>query len=149
MNDNRLQTIESGAFSNLPSLNKIDLSENPFICDCNLAWFIKWIEDNKSKILNSAKVKCALPIDLAEVSLRKVDPEQLVCAEDVQFPGSVFVGQDSLRKISKKGSRILSLKPDESQVVFEGDPFKVTCEVETTDPKEKVKRNIQTNLSFI
>lgn len=142
LNDNRLQTIESGAFSNLPSLSKVDLSENPFICDCNLAWFIQWIEDNKAKILNSAKVKCALPIDLAEVSLRKVDPQQLVCAEDVQFPGSHLVGQDNLQKISTKGSRILGLKPEESQVVFEGDPFKATCHVETSDPKEKVQIRI-------
>jgi Leucine-rich repeat (LRR) protein len=38
LNDNRLQTIENGSLDELTGLNKLELSDNSFVCNCSLTW---------------------------------------------------------------------------------------------------------------
>ncbi len=132
LNDNRIQTIESGAFDHLGSLSRLEMSDNPFICDCNLAWLVEWLEVHSGRVAlaNGAKTRCALPIALADVPLRKADPDSMVCGDGsgsasapALWPGGELV--DSPLAIR--------LRPKEDQVVFEGDSSSLTCSVEVRD----------------
>nr|AIZ97750.1 toll-like receptor 13 [Cyclina sinensis] len=58
----------------LNSLDSLDLSHNPFICDCDLEWFITWLKSTKT-----AKVEyypqnyvCAYPANMAGTKLTDV-----------------------------------------------------------------------------
>ncbi|KAL4216357.1 hypothetical protein ACF0H5_024084 [Mactra antiquata] len=107
LNSNYFETISPGVFSEkskiktlLLNLNKIghvsskslpiaflnnlthfDLSENPFICDCDLAWFIDWLKTvNKSRLRYYPKgYKCAFPSKWANKRLDEVHFSYLEC----------------------------------------------------------------------
>lgn len=118
LSDNRIKNMASGSLDHMPNLVKLDMADNAFICDCSLAWFPEWIQ-NKPKVLgNVARTKCALPVNLADVPLKKVGPNDMVCdgSTNVAIPKVTF-------------SR-LQLTPSEPQVVFEGDTLKLVCTAE-------------------
>ena len=61
---NQLTSIHEDSFTeaiwNNPDL-RIDVSFNPFACDCDLEWFITWARTNKRKIINYAGSQCDSP----------------------------------------------------------------------------------------
>ena len=48
---------ESGAFDDLRKLERLEISGNPFMCDCNLAWFLRWLEARESMLSNALKTR--------------------------------------------------------------------------------------------
>ena len=57
LSENRIQTLESGAFDDLRKLERLEISGNPFMCDCNLAWFLRWLEARESMLSNALKTR--------------------------------------------------------------------------------------------
>ncbi|XP_070209266.1 toll-like receptor 13 [Littorina saxatilis] len=55
MNDNQLTTVKETAFTkaNHEKLRFVDLSGNPFFCDCDLRWFSDWLRSNKTLFKHS------------------------------------------------------------------------------------------------
>ncbi|XP_045157685.2 toll-like receptor 2 [Mercenaria mercenaria] len=50
----------------LNSLEVVDLSVNPFVCDCELQWFISWFQSNHhTRISNPNRYTCSSPSKLA------------------------------------------------------------------------------------
>ena len=79
-NDNRIQSLEEGSLDHLVSLAKLELADNTFVCNCSLTWLVKWIETRPNILANAANTKCALPIELADFPLKKLDPTLMSCS---------------------------------------------------------------------
>ncbi|NWX91633.1 PKD1 protein, partial [Nothoprocta pentlandii] len=69
---NKISTLEDGIFDNLFNLSEINLSLNPFICDCKLSWLPRWVEDRRVKVLQASDTRCAHPTEVANLSLFNV-----------------------------------------------------------------------------
>ena len=138
LNDNQIQTIEEGSFNDLKVLKRLELSDNSLVCDCSLSWFIKWMDTNSNLFGNSLKLKCALPIKLADVHLRKIDPEDLKCntnklrnnliRENGQLRKNLEVGRTNGNVKTQVG--MLEILPIHQQTVFGGDSLKLTCKAQ-------------------
>ncbi|PVD39143.1 hypothetical protein C0Q70_01771 [Pomacea canaliculata] len=63
MNKNRLSVVSQNAFGNKTRsrLKTIDLSDNPYICSCELAWFQQWFISNPKQFgdYNHAGYQCS------------------------------------------------------------------------------------------
>uniref|UniRef100_A0A3B4AYP7 TIR domain-containing protein n=1 Tax=Periophthalmus magnuspinnatus TaxID=409849 RepID=A0A3B4AYP7_9GOBI len=60
--NNDLAVINETVFEALPSLKYLDLSGNPFVCDCSNAWFINWTIRNKQvQVVNAYQYRCSSP----------------------------------------------------------------------------------------
>ncbi|NXL82188.1 PKD1 protein, partial [Leptocoma aspasia] len=69
---NQISTLEDGIFDNLFNLSEINLSWNPFVCDCKLSWLPRWVEDRKVRVLEASDTRCAHPPEVANLSLFEV-----------------------------------------------------------------------------
>ena len=108
LNGNNLTTLEEDSFLPLKALEKVDLSDNPIVCDCKIAWLVEWSQVH-SKIQNSAKTKCAMPIEKANVPIFKFAKSELECNNIIISHSEVF------------------LSPSNDQVVFQGDEMSFHC----------------------
>ncbi|XP_012248324.1 adhesion G protein-coupled receptor A3 isoform X2 [Bombus impatiens] len=94
-----------GTFYGLKSLKQLDLSNNPWRCDCELYWFSNWIHNSSIK-LNPAP-KCVSPINIKGEFVKK-----LKYSENIQcqwLPPTI------------------ELRPVNNQVVFAGDSITLKC----------------------
>ncbi|NXF01300.1 PKD1 protein, partial [Smithornis capensis] len=76
---NQISTLEDGIFDNLFNLSEINLSWNPFVCDCKLSWLPRWVEDRKVRVLEASDTRCAHPPELANLSLFEVPFPNATC----------------------------------------------------------------------
>ena len=143
LNDNQIQTLEEGSFEDVITLGKLELSDNSLVCDCSLSWFIIWTDTRPNLIANPSKLKCALPIKLADAHLRKIKHEDMRCSDQ---------GNDERvnLKHKEKGQRkdnfdngrtndvvdnqigMLEILPGHHQTVFGGDSLKLSCKAQLT-----------------
>ena len=130
--DNRLSSVEVDTLRDLENLVKIDISENPFICDCRLKPFLEWLDSMPNALSNPARTKCALPIAMADVPLKKLDANSLTCGNEGQKSASNSGSSQGQKRMLNSGS-FSRLKPSDDQVVFEGDSLEAFCEYEKFD----------------
>ena len=80
----QIVTVPSWLLSNSSnsSLQTLDLSNNPFHCDCDLVPFTKWILTKKVTWLLKTKYTCATPESLTGVTITSID---LDCSSHVGF----------------------------------------------------------------
>uniref|UniRef100_A0AC34FEV5 Slit n=1 Tax=Panagrolaimus sp. ES5 TaxID=591445 RepID=A0AC34FEV5_9BILA len=74
---NKIKSIENGTFDSLKSVRALHLSENPYICDCNLAWLAEFL--GKKQLLDTSGVKCAAPKRMIGIHFATADPEKFKC----------------------------------------------------------------------
>ena len=140
LNDNQIQTLVEGSFDSLISLEKLELSDNTLVCNCSLAWFVKWIEDRPSLLANPSKLKCALPIKLADKHIRKIVPEDMRCDQIEGGGGGSVNNRDHGERRNGLHGRsnnavnnqfgMLEILPSHHQVAFGGDNLKLSCKAE-------------------
>ena len=71
---NQLASINHSIIQSLPGLRLLDMRGNTFTCDCSMAWFIKWVEeDDLTEVLAANTYECNSPPNLIETKLLKLD----------------------------------------------------------------------------
>ena len=88
---------------------QLDLSDNPLLCDCHIAWLKKWSEASH-KLSNSAKTRCVQPQSLNNLPIAKVALKEFQCGG-----------------IKDDANTQVFLSPSNDQVVFEGDELSFHC----------------------
>ncbi|XP_067400518.1 platelet glycoprotein IX [Emydura macquarii macquarii] len=59
LQNNSLTTVRTGAFDSLQRLEEVNVSDNPWNCDCRILYLKLWLEDMSESSL--ANVICATP----------------------------------------------------------------------------------------
>ena len=85
---NKIVSVNVASFSHLPSLRQLDLSLNPFACNCDLMWFLEYVHSNNIFIFyigNPSKYICASPKSLHGVPVLRsgVSPADCVSHTDI------------------------------------------------------------------
>ncbi|CAB3409074.1 unnamed protein product [Caenorhabditis bovis] len=106
--NNQLRVIPNRAFERFPSLEELDLTENPIatihpnafeplqlkslimnsssiLCDCQISWFATWIyklQLDRQKII----AKCSFPLPLQGLDVISIDSANLTCLDDSPRP---------------------------------------------------------------
>ncbi|CAH1961224.1 unnamed protein product [Acanthoscelides obtectus] len=114
LNQNQIATIVYGTFDPLVNFKQVDISQNPLICDCGLLWLLDWSQKKSVKLLSNPK--CNSPAAFRGQLLRKLK-----------------IGDDILCKSPAENGDlpIVDLRPDNDQVVFEGDTLTLQCHAPT------------------
>lgn len=73
LHDNRLSILPQNAFIDLANLTHISLGSNELYCDCNMAWFSKWI---KARFVEPGIAKCDGPLELKNQLLLTATQQQ-------------------------------------------------------------------------
>uniref|UniRef100_A0A7E4ZYZ5 Glycosyltransferase family 92 protein n=1 Tax=Panagrellus redivivus TaxID=6233 RepID=A0A7E4ZYZ5_PANRE len=74
---NKIRSIENGTFDSLKSIKALHLSENPYICDCNMAWMAEFL--SQRQLLDNSGVKCAAPKRMIDMPLSRANSEMFKC----------------------------------------------------------------------
>lgn len=80
ISENNITSIEMESFEKLTMLKSLILSTNNLVCDCNLLWFYKWLQ-NYPTFYELVNVSCAYPATLHGRSLPSLDPDNFTCNE--------------------------------------------------------------------
>ena len=80
LNMNSIQTVHNYTFSKLISLKSIDLSHNPWSCDCGLYWFKNTFTHNPNiTVINYKNYTCDSPYQLKDVPVRNISLKYSDC----------------------------------------------------------------------
>lgn len=77
---NKIAAIPKLSITRLAPSVKLNLSDNPFACWCDLIWFRRWITSNNitdSKLPGLESYKCRSPLAMANKPLLDFDPESI------------------------------------------------------------------------
>ncbi|XP_041934794.1 toll-like receptor 6 [Alosa sapidissima] len=75
---NSISTFKLETFRGLPKLEKLNGANNPFVCDCNLYWFVR--DFNKTLLVDwPAAYNCYSPTHLSGTLLKDFHPSQVAC----------------------------------------------------------------------
>ncbi|XP_051790089.1 polycystin-1 isoform X2 [Erpetoichthys calabaricus] len=77
LSNNQISTL--GVCSNLFNLSEINLSFNPFVCECQLLRFVSWIAENRVTVHQAESTQCATPADVQGVHLLNVSLSRIMC----------------------------------------------------------------------
>uniref|UniRef100_A0A1I7YNA8 Slit homolog 2 protein-like n=1 Tax=Steinernema glaseri TaxID=37863 RepID=A0A1I7YNA8_9BILA len=73
---NELSSLPESAFGDLTNITHIALGSNSLYCDCNMAWFSKWI---KTRFVEPGISRCELPIEMKNQLLLTASQRQFSC----------------------------------------------------------------------
>ncbi|XP_072932477.1 adhesion G protein-coupled receptor A3 [Epargyreus clarus] len=108
LSQNHISVLATGTFDYLVGLKQLDITQNPLICDCELLWVGDWARNTSVKLVGNPK--CAFPENMVNNTIKK-----LKIYLDLPACGSVLP------------SNTLMVRPENGQVVFEGDTLRLTC----------------------
>ncbi|XP_076127485.1 toll-like receptor 1 [Alosa pseudoharengus] len=79
-----ISTFKLETFRGLPKLKKLNGANNPFVCDCNLYWFVR--DFNKTLLVDwPAAYNCYSPTHLSGTLLKDFHPSQVACDPPFMF----------------------------------------------------------------
>ncbi|KAI4457821.1 slit [Holotrichia oblita] len=79
LNNNKITCVMPGSFDHLGSLHTLNLVQNPFICNCHLAWFSEWL---KAKGLSGSAPRCAAPNRVRDILIKELPQPEFKCTND-------------------------------------------------------------------
>ena len=78
---NKITAVPEQSIISLAPEVKLNLSDNPFTCWCDLIWFRNWITDHNitdTKLPGLKSYKCSSPLAMANKPLLDFDPESII-----------------------------------------------------------------------
>nr|XP_006004455.1 PREDICTED: platelet glycoprotein Ib beta chain-like [Latimeria chalumnae] len=94
LQDNLLKAVTPGRFDNLWSLKKINLSNNPWNCDCNILYFKTWLEDQTAFQVG---VTCLSPASLSMKPIAQLTANDfLTCSKHRTKSCYYFITEDCI-----------------------------------------------------
>lgn len=103
ISNNQLTYFPSEIIEPLENLERLKLSGNPLVCDCNLSSLLIRATARNIKLQGA----CSEPTRLKDRPLNRLAPEELTCPPEDSF--------------------VIEIRPNTNQIVFEGDPLKLSC----------------------
>ena len=85
---NQIVSVNVASFSHLTSLRQLDLSFNPFACNCDLMWFIEYVQMNNIFVINigsASSYTCASPESLHGVPVLSAGLSPADCVTHADF----------------------------------------------------------------
>ncbi|KAJ8952957.1 hypothetical protein NQ318_006574 [Aromia moschata] len=76
LNNNQITCVMPGSFDFLQALHTLNLVQNPFMCNCHLAWFSEWL---KNRGLSGSSPKCAGPNRVKDVLIKELPKTEFKC----------------------------------------------------------------------
>ena len=72
LHDNKLTSLPQGIFDSLRNLNHLDLSNNPWECDCSITWLEVWLDSLPANFVldNADTTSCSSPQDVQGTRLQ-------------------------------------------------------------------------------
>lgn len=77
---NRIATVTEGELTTLPDRTRLNLTANPFACDCDLIWFGRWIAKHNAsdgRLVDLNTYKCNSPDAMAGKPLVQFNPDDI------------------------------------------------------------------------
>ncbi|TMS36256.1 hypothetical protein L596_003465 [Steinernema carpocapsae] len=90
---NDLSSLPESAFADLTNITHIALGSNSLYCDCNMAWFSKWI---KTRFVEPGIARCELPVGIKNQLLLTANQKQFSC--DGVVPMNILAKCDACLK---------------------------------------------------
>ncbi|XP_053712172.1 polycystin-1-like [Synchiropus splendidus] len=92
LSNNLITTIEERICDDLCNLTQIDLSSNPFVCDCKLFRLVSWLQEKGVRVQHPDAMLCNKPLELRHqpllnVSMRTCGLNYAGCLEDSSSGG--------------------------------------------------------------
>ncbi|XP_053324597.1 platelet glycoprotein IX [Spea bombifrons] len=78
---NSLTTIPAGVFDHLRNLEEVDVSRNPWTCDCSVLYVKSWLEAQNT-VRHFGDVRCATPAAVSQVPFQNLSGNELQRCED-------------------------------------------------------------------
>uniref|UniRef100_A0A8C7URA8 Adhesion G protein-coupled receptor A3 n=1 Tax=Oncorhynchus mykiss TaxID=8022 RepID=A0A8C7URA8_ONCMY len=106
LSGNMFSSLAQGTFDSLVSLKTLEFQTPYLLCDCNLLWLLRWINDNNVGVKDTS---CSYPRSLQGQLLTSTKPELFTCDAPLELPS-------------------FQLTPSQHQVVFQGDSLPFQCQ---------------------
>ncbi|KAG8430973.1 hypothetical protein GDO86_019630 [Hymenochirus boettgeri] len=68
LHNNSLRSLSTGSLDHLMHLEEIDMSHNPWFCDCNIRYLRNWL-GSQDRVRNTHNVRCAAPESVSQIPL--------------------------------------------------------------------------------
>jgi len=108
LSNNLLQTFSKNIIAGLTNLERVKFNGNPVYCDCRLSETLTYLSSRRIKLLGT----CSQPPRFKDQTLSRLAVEDLPC----------------------EWRTTIDIKPTTNQIVFEGDPLKLSCKLKTKNP---------------
>ncbi|XP_048092050.1 adhesion G protein-coupled receptor A3 [Alosa alosa] len=102
---NVFSSLPPGTFDSLTSLKTLEFQTPNLLCDCNLAWLVRWLKDRGVTVKDTS---CSYPRSLQGQLITTLKPDTLTCDVPLELPWFQMV-------------------PSQQQVVFQGDSLPLQC----------------------
>lgn len=84
LNNNKLATLGKDVYNGLSHLRTLKMSDNNWVCDCNLSWLSRMLKTSFNRGLgqNSAAPRCHQPSQLKGLSLLDAQDHEFKCSAE-------------------------------------------------------------------
>ncbi|VVC24473.1 Hypothetical protein CINCED_3A012385 [Cinara cedri] len=125
INKNMISQIPGNTFTFMVHITRLDISDNPLVCDCEISGFLDWV---KRKVKLGPKSECYEPVSLKDTPIKNLRQDMLNCVRP-----------------KSNTPPAIEIIPNSNLVLFEGDSIVLLCSAVGTDALKGVILTWNTN----